>query len=131
MRAYHFTALATLAMVATLFWTAVLVARARRRYGVKAPAVTGHDMFERTYRCQMNTMEQMMAMLPSLWLMAIWVGDIWAGLAGLVWVVGRVLYVTTYIADPAKRGPGFLTSLAAFAAAWIASLGSILQTLLR
>ena len=131
MTAYRFTALATLAMVATLFWTAVLVGRARGRYGVKAPAVSGHEMFERTFRCQMNTLEQLVAMLPALWLMAISVGDLWAGLAGLVWVAGRVLYVTSYVANPEKRGPGFILTMLPFAVAWIASLVAIAATFVR
>lgn len=33
------------------------VARARGRYGVKAPAVVGHELFERAYRVQMNTLD--------------------------------------------------------------------------
>lgn len=131
MTAYRFAALATLAMVATLFWTAVLVGRARGRYGVKAPAVSGHEQFERAYRCQTNTLEQIVAMLPVLWLMAVWVGDLWAGLLGLVWVVGRVIYVTSYVANPEKRGPGFILTVLPFAIAWIASLFAILATFLR
>lgn len=131
MTAYRFAALATLAMVATLFWTAVLVGRARGRYGVKAPAVSGHEQFERAYRCQMNTLEQMVAMLPVLWLMAVSVGDLWAGLLGLVWVVGRVIYVTSYVANPEKRGPGFILTVLPFAIAWIASLFAIVATFLR
>lgn len=131
MTAFRLTALATLAMLATYFWTSILVARARGKYGVKAPAVTGHEIFERTFRCQMNTVEQLLAMLPALWLMAVWVGDKWAGLAGLVWVVGRVLYVTSYIGDPEKRGPGFMLTFLPFAAAWIASLAAIAMTFVR
>ena len=72
-----------------------------------------------------------LAMLPALWLMAVWVGDKWAGLAGLVWVAGRVLYVTSYIADPEKRGPGFMLTFLPFAAAWITSLAAISMTFLR
>lgn len=131
MTAYRFTALATLAMLAAYFWTAVLVGRARVRYDIKAPAVAGHEMFERAYRCQMNTIEQMVAMLPALWLLSIFVGDLWGGLAGLVWVIGRVVYVTSYVADPAKRGPGFAITVTAFAAAWIASLVAVLMTFAR
>lgn len=131
MTAFRFSALATLAMLATYFWTSVLVGQARGKYGVKAPAVSGHEMFDRAYRCQMNTVEQMVAMLPALWLMAVWVGDLWAGIAGLVWVVGRVLYVTSYMADPAKRGLGFVLTVLPFAAAWGASLVAVLAAYAR
>jgi len=35
---------------------------------VKAPAVSGHEMFERVYRVQMNTLELMVLLLPGLYL---------------------------------------------------------------
>jgi glutathione S-transferase len=45
--------------------------RAREKYGIKAPSVTGHENFERAYRVQMNTVEQMVFFLPALWLCAV------------------------------------------------------------
>ena len=36
------------------FVFAGLVGRARGKYGVNAPSVTGHEMFERAYRVQMR-----------------------------------------------------------------------------
>lgn len=131
MTAFRYTALVTLAMAATMFWAAVLVARARTRYDIKAPAVSGHEMFERAYRAQMNTLEQAVVMLPTMWLMAGWVNDKWAALAGLVWIAGRILYINSYAADPAKRGPGFAITFLAFAAAWIASLVAVGMAFLR
>jgi hypothetical protein len=47
-----------------------LVSRARGKYGVKAPATTGNDMFERFYRVQMNTLELMVVLIPALWMAA-------------------------------------------------------------
>mgnify|MGYP003857165959 CR=1 FL=1 len=35
------------------------VGRARYQYGVKAPATTGDENFERVYRVQMNTLEML------------------------------------------------------------------------
>lgn len=128
---YRFAAVATLAMLATLFWTAVLVGKARGRYGVKAPAVSGNETFERTYRAQMNTLEQFVVMLPALWLMAAWVSDAWAGVAGLVWIAGRIVYVRSYIAEPTSRSAGFAITILAFAVAWGASLVAIVMTMLR
>ena len=34
----------------------ILVGKARGEHGVEAPATTGHEIFERHYRVQMNTM---------------------------------------------------------------------------
>ena len=42
------------------------VGRARGLYGVKAPSVTGDEMFERYYRVQQNTVEQLVIFLPAM-----------------------------------------------------------------
>lgn len=88
------------------------VGRMRGKHNVNAPAVSGAPEFERAYRVQMNTLEQMPVFLPALWLATIYfkpVGYVPA-LLGLIWIVGRVLYMEGYMADPAKRGFGFLIS---------------------
>jgi hypothetical protein len=41
-----YAALITLLTIAVMFWTALNVGRARATYGVKAPATSGHEMFE-------------------------------------------------------------------------------------
>lgn len=100
-------ALVTLLTVLLLFGTQWVVGHARGKYAIKAPAVTGHPAFERAYRVQMNTLEQTVLFLPTLWLAASYGFTGWAGIAGLVWLVGRVWYAVAYLNDPAKRGPGF------------------------
>jgi glutathione S-transferase len=87
------------------------VARARGRYGVQAPAVTGHDIFERYFRVQQNTLELLILLLPSLWLFAWYVDAAWAALLGAVYLVGRILYFMGYVRDPARRELGFALSL--------------------
>ncbi len=101
------------ALVALLqfFVFAALVGRARGQYGVKAPAVSGHEMFERAYRVQMNTLELLMLFLPALYIAAkYWPAGYVAG-CGAVFLLGRVLYQRAYMSDPARRGPGFLLSI--------------------
>jgi glutathione S-transferase len=88
------------------------VARARGRYQVAAPSVDGHPAFARIYRVQQNTLEQLVLFLPALWLFALAVGDPWAGLIGLVWPIGRILYAAAYYRDAEKRGPGFVLTAA-------------------
>src|SRR5664279_702046 len=104
----HYTALVTVLAVLVYFSSGVLVARARRKYGVSLPAISGHVDFERVFRAQMNTLEAMPVFLPLLWLSAVYVGDGFAAAVGLVWVAGRILYIGGYIAAVEKRGPGFL-----------------------
>ena len=92
---YHLTALITCLAVAVYFSTGILVSRARVAYGIKAPAVAGNADFERVFRVQMNTLEAMPMFLPMLWLFAVYVSDPIAAAIGLVWVVGRILYIVS------------------------------------
>jgi len=85
----------------------VLVARARIQHQVKAPAVTGHPVFERYFRVHYNTLEQLVAFVPGAWLFGTYVSPSWAAGLGVLYLVGRILYLRAYVADPAKRGMGF------------------------
>jgi glutathione S-transferase len=91
-----------------------MVGRARGRYGVAAPAVTGNEIFERYFRVQMNTLEQLVLLLPALWIAAAFafVAYYWIALLGVLYLVGRTLYLTGYVADPKKRGLGYGLSAA-------------------
>jgi glutathione S-transferase len=82
--------------------------RMRHRHGIKAPAVTGAPEFERAFRVQQNTLEQLVWFMPSLWLFALYVSPTWAGVMGLVWIAGRAYYALSYYRDLETRGPGFL-----------------------
>ena len=104
---YHFTALVTCLAVLFYLFTSIQVSRARVAYGVKLPATSGHADFDRVFRVQMNTLEWMPIFLPSLWLFAIYIGDASAAALGLVWIVGRILYMIGYMRAVEKRGPGF------------------------
>src|SRR5215471_16988114 len=109
-----YTAAATLLALALYFVLAnMVVGRARRRYGIKAPAVTGHENFERAYRVQMNTVEQMVFFLPALWLCALLLSDKGAAVGGLIWIIGRAVYAVTYMDAPPKRGPGVMITMLA------------------
>jgi glutathione S-transferase len=92
-------------------WFAVLVGQARGKYGVNGPAVTGHPVFERYFRVQMNTLELLIALLPGLWIFAHYVSPAVSAALGAVYLVGRFLYLRSYVGDPAKRGAGFGLSM--------------------
>jgi len=85
----------------------LLVGRARMRCNVKAPAITGHPVFERYFRVQQNTLEQLIVFVPSVWFFGTYVSAIWAAGLGVVFIIGRALYLRGYVADPAKRSAGF------------------------
>src|ERR1700760_2254745 len=104
---YHYTALVTLLAALFYLYTSTQVSRARIKYGVKLPAITGNADFERVFRVQMNTLEWLPIFLPSLWLFAIYISDWIAAAIGLVWIAGRIAYLIGYSQAAAKRGPGF------------------------
>ena len=89
----------------------MLVAWARGKYGVKAPAVTGHETFDRYFRVHQNTLELLVAFVPAIWLFGMYVDPTWAALLGLVFIVARMLYLRGYVTDPAKREVGFTLSV--------------------
>ena len=123
--------MATFAILVVYFWTAAAVGMARGRHGVPAPAVTGHPVFERAYRVQMNTLEWLPLVLPALWIFAWYADPIWAFALGLAWIGGRVLYMTAYMQAPEKRGPGFLIQLAAWAVLFLGGFGAALLSQLQ
>jgi glutathione S-transferase len=108
MAAFAWTALVTLLALIVYFFTSMGVGRARYAYKVAAPATTGHDIFERHFRVQMNTLEWLPIFLPSLWLFAWCYTDQLAAGIGVFWVIGRVIYMLTYVRDPKSRSIGFL-----------------------
>ncbi len=104
-------AVAMLAVIQYLFFGG-LVGRARGQYGVNAPAVSGDERFERIYRVQMNTLELLVALIPALYAAAqYWPPTAVAG-AGVVYLVGRLVYWRAYVSDPKTRGVGFMLSMA-------------------
>ena len=113
--------------VAQLIFFGVLVGRARGRYGVKAPAITGHEVFERTYRVQMNTLELMVAFLPALYVASKYWPPMWVTAAGAVYLVGRIVYWRSYVAAPATRGLGFMLSMLPILALVIGAIGGLLR----
>ncbi len=102
------TAIVTLAIGLFYFYTGFRVGNLRARHDIKAPATSGHPEFDRAYRVQLNTLEQMGIFLPFLWVAAFYpIGWPWlAPLIGGIWLIGRIIYMRGYMADPSKRLAG-------------------------
>ena len=128
---FQFTALVTLLSILFYFFTSIQVSKARTAFGIKAPAISGNPDFERVFRVQMNTLEWMPIFLPSLWLFAFYINDALAAALGLVWIIGRILYLTGYSQAAAKRGLGFGIQGATALLLWLGALGAIIWRLIH
>jgi uncharacterized MAPEG superfamily protein len=119
------------AMLALLeyFFFSMKVGQARGKYGVKAPATSGNEHFERYHRVHQNTMEQLVMFIPSLFTFATLVSAMWAAILGVVFIIGRAVYFNLYIGNPDKRGPGVAISLLATAVLVIGSIVGAIMTL--
>ena len=127
----HYTALVTLLAILFYFYTGVRVPRARSKFGLTAPAMTGPPEFERIFRVQLNTLEWMPIFLPLMWLFAYYVSDIGAAALGVVWVAARVWYMVGYTQAAEKRGPGFGLQAAVCGVLLIGALVGIINALMH
>ena len=126
----HLHAALITALTTLLFFIAgSLVGRARGRFGVHAPATTGHPEFERIFRAQMNTLEQLAIFLPVLWLATLYGNPMHAAWLGYAWLVGRVAYLVGYINPKLSRGPGFLVATLAWGLLLAIALRGILRAM--
>jgi len=128
-------AIVALLSILFYFWTSLNVARARGVSKIDAPQMTGHPQLERAVRVQMNTLEWLPIYLITLWLFDVFTpkpygGWIAAGL-GVVWIIGRALYLTGYMADPAQRSTGFITQALSCAILLVGALGGAIWALVR
>ena len=103
----YVTAIVMLALV-QYFYFSIEVGRARGRFGVAAPAISGNEEFERYFRVQQNTLEQLVMFIPAIYATAYY---------------GRMLFFRSYVKDPASRTVGFLLSM-------VPTLGMVLAALI-
>ena len=107
-----------------------LVGRARSVHGVQAPATTGPDAFDRTFRAHQNTLENLIIFIPAVWIFGMYVSPIWGAALGLVYIIGRGLYAQGYIEAAAKRGRGMMIGFLANAVLLLGGLIGLVMALL-
>jgi hypothetical protein len=93
------------------FLFCLAVARARATYKVPPPATTGHEVFERYFRVQMNTLEQLVIFVPSIILFARYVSAPLAAALGALYIIGRAVYFRGYVRAAEGRHSGFMLSV--------------------
>jgi uncharacterized membrane protein YecN with MAPEG domain len=123
---HSLVAIVTLLSLVLYVMMGLRVGEARTKFGVVEPAVTGDPEFERRFRVQSNTLEWLPTYLVSLWLFALYWNDRAAAVLGVIWIVGRILYMTSYSKDASSRGPGFGIQALATLVLLFGALGKII-----
>ena len=119
-------------ILAVIFYmvTAWRAGAMREKHNIVAPAVSGHPEFERAWRVQMNTLEAMPVFLPALWIAAYYFTKVplLAPALGLVWIVGRIVYMQAYMADPSRRSLGFTISAVSSVALLLLAIAGLVMS---
>ena len=89
------------------FYFGLEVAKARGRYKVEAPATSGNEIFERYFRVQMNTLELLVMFIPAILIFGLYINPYVAAGIGAVYLLGRMIYLSSYVKDPKSRSAGF------------------------
>jgi len=114
--------LMTILAVIFTFVAGARVGALRGARKIEAPATVGDPDFERAFRVHMNTIESLVVFLPLLWLGAMAFDGMIALYLGLVWLVGRIIYMNGYMANPDKRAMGAIITMLPLAGLLIISL---------
>ena len=132
-----------MARAATMVWTELVIllallvygatmvncARMRARHRIMAPATSGHPDYERAFAIQRNTLEQLVAFEPAVWLFSALVSPLAGAVLGAIWVAGRVLYAVSYARAPQSRGPGFIIGFLALVVLVVGALAKAVVSL--
>ncbi len=125
----HSAAFITLLNVLVLFFAMGMVGRARGKHGIKAPAITGHELFECANRAHQNTIEQTVMFLPVLWIASLNGFEMWAHWLGAAWIISRFWYVVAYNKAADKRGAAFTIGFLAFIGLFVLSCIGLYQNM--
>ena len=98
-----------LALMQYMFF-GIQVGGAHQKYGVKAPTMSGDPKFDSVNRVHQNTLEQLIVLIPALWMYARYVNPLWGAGMGVVYLIGRFIYRAEYLKDPSTRTLGFALS---------------------
>jgi uncharacterized membrane protein YecN with MAPEG domain len=126
LQSHALVAIVTILALLLYFVMGLKVGQARSKFGVAAPATTGAPEFERLFRVQANTLEWLPIFLPSLWLFALYWNEAVAAGLGVIWIIGRFLYMTGYEREAGARSLGFGVQALATGCLLFGALGRII-----
>ena len=120
---------ATLALLIQYFIFSLSVGAARHKTGIKAPATTGDPLFEATLRIQQNTLEQLIHVIPALWICSYFLSETFAVVCAIAFFIGRILFFVGYRKAPEKRAAGFVIGMFASIALILGGVWGLISTL--
>jgi uncharacterized membrane protein YecN with MAPEG domain len=124
----EYTALVLLAALGQYLYFTIRVGAGRPKYGIDAPRTSGNEAWERLFRVQQNTLEQLIVFIPALLLFGFYVSGRWVVVPGALYLIGRQLYAYEYVKNPQSRGPGMGLTLLASAILLIgAAVGVVMK----
>lgn len=104
----EYATIIVLLALAEYIWFTGRVGGTRVKYDIEAPACTGNQIWERMFRVQQNTLEQLIIFIPATYAFAWYVSPLWALLPGATFLIGRLVYAPAYVNDPTKRTLGLV-----------------------
>ena len=142
MNEYPFTSIVTFALVFLWWVLGSRVSLARATYANKqqnpemfhsllhSPKMYSDADFMVAFRNHQNLLEQLVVMLPTLWICATGVSDLVASVLGFFYFVGRVWYARNYPRNFSHR-QGFLLSFFSSSALFFVAIGGVVYALIQ
>ena len=126
----EYASLIVLLALLQYIWFSMRCGMAREKYNIEAPACSGNEAWERLFRVQQNTLEQLIVFIPACFAFAHFLSPLWSLILGAVFITGRFLYSAKYVKDPKTRVLGMVLTFLPNVALIVGALFGIIKGML-